>query len=77
MQYILSEEEYTALCENHKRKMKLNDQQLQTLCTDIANKMPVMGSSKPWGCIHSTSCEWYCDDCPVQEICPEKNKRWA
>jgi len=33
--------------------------------------------AKPWGCIHSQQEEWYCDSCPVQEICPEPDKEWS
>lgn len=42
---------------------------------------------KPWGCIITAQkraeeegdhChEWYCDECPVQDICPKEYKSWS
>lgn len=32
---------------------------------------------KPWGCVLSTHREWYCDTCPVTEICPYPDKHWS
>ncbi len=79
MQYILTEEEYKEL--NKKANSKvfelgyLNKKKLGVLCQKIADTMPIDDGWKekeaPWGCIHSVKdCEWYCDKCPVQEICP-------
>lgn len=84
MQYILTEEEYNALRSSRERKIKLNEQKLQTLCTKIADEMPVKWGGldpQPWGCIITAAeeddNECYCDKCPVIEICPNKDKRWS
>jgi len=83
MQYILSQEEYDELRKKRNREWALTQKQLQKLCTKIADEMPVKwgwgepDDPKPWGCILSTKHEWYCDKCPVQEICPSPNKSWS
>jgi hypothetical protein len=81
MQYILTEEEYTALKAAAQAQLELNTKGLQELCTKI---MPVLcgwsrdEQPKPWGCIHSSERgEWYCDQCPVRTICPTKYKRYS
>lgn len=85
MMYILSEEEYGALRKTQALDLKMKKDALQKLCTKIADEMPVKWGwvsrgeadvPKPWGCIHSTEGEWYCDKCPVTEICPS-NKNWS
>jgi len=53
---------------------------LQDLCTRVANNEPVKEGwykGKPWGCILTEEGEWYCDDCPVQDICPHDYKEWS
>jgi hypothetical protein len=81
MQYILTQEEYNELVHT-KNKQKLgNQKELQDLCTKIADTMPIQWTwgdkaLEPWGCIH-TRYDWYCDDCPVQKICPETSKEWS
>lgn len=89
MQYILSKEEYDALVNAKVGRAKMADKKLQKLCTEICNTMPVKwgwGSAgsvsdlAPWTCIHSHEgfrSDWYCDQCPVKEICPEPNKNWS
>lgn len=92
MMYILTEEEYKQLQENRKREFNLTTKKLQTLCTKICNEMPVQwgwGQNKndpeyfkPWGCIltpdkEDGDSEWYCDKCPVQDICPSKQKTYS
>ena len=86
MKYLLSEQEYRSLTEQHTYSIKLANDKLQKLCTKIANEMPVdweWGNSgdhkdpEPWGCILTKDYEWYCDTCPVQEICPNKSKHWS
>jgi len=82
MQYLLTQEEYNALCYKQKHEIKMSKDKLQKLCTEIANTMPVKWGwsegeeAKPWGCI-LTNKQWYCDSCPVQEICPNDNKDWS
>lgn len=82
MQYILSEEEYNELkhkaTENINKAVKWN----QELCTKIADEMPVIwgwggNDYKPWGCILSQSSKGYCDECPVQDVCPNERKEWS
>jgi endonuclease III len=84
MQYILSEEEYTALKAAAQARLKLNTKNLQGLCTKIADTMPIRWTwgdgkenPKPWGCILTKKNEWYCDQCPVQEICPYVSKHYS
>lgn len=81
MMYILTEEEFQALKQKQKASLDLSEKKLQALCTKIADTMPVKWGwngpdPKPWGCIHSTEDEWYCDSCPVTEICPS-DKAWS
>lgn len=83
MQYLLTQEEYDALRARQQHEIELSTKKLQKLCTKIADTMPVKWGwskdeeAKPWGCIHSQQEEWYCDSCPVQEICPEPDKEWS
>jgi hypothetical protein len=80
MKYLLTQEEYDALQEK-KRKITEDAQKiLQDLCTRVANSEPVKEgwyAGKPWGCILTTEEEWYCDDCPVQKVCPKERKRYS
>lgn len=88
MQYILSEEEYTALKATQSTQLKLGQKKLQTLCSKICDTMPVnwgwgAPDPKPWTCIltqpkdNDYMQEWYCDNCPVTEICPHPCKEWS
>lgn len=83
MQYILTEEEYTALKTQRKHEIKLGRDKLQKLCTKIAITMPIKvdwrkGPDQPWGCILSEEHDsMHCDDCPVQSICPNDGKSWS
>jgi hypothetical protein len=85
MKYILSQKEYDALRAEQTEKIKLSRDKLQKLCTKIANEMPVVwgwngDDPKPWGCIitaEDKGDEWYCDQCPVQEICPSPRKEYS
>ena len=56
MQYILTQEEYDNLKKKQKTEFQLSKNNLQNLCTKIANNMPVdwgwgENNPKPWGCI--------------------------
>ncbi len=83
MQYILTEEEYAALKAAGKARLELNQKGLQKLCTKICDEMPVKywgnKEATPWRCMitvekeHPGS-EWYCDNCPVEDICPHPYK---
>jgi hypothetical protein len=86
MQYILTQDEYNTLLTKQKLEIKLQKEKLQQLCTKIANTMPVERSwddndRSPWGCILTINKEsydeWFCDDCPVQSICPYEFKNWS
>jgi len=82
MQYILTQAELDELKKVKQTHFDVTNAQLQKLCTKIADEMPVKWGwggpdPKPWGCIHSSADEWYCDECPVQTICPEYNKQWS
>lgn len=81
MQYLLSEAEYLEL-ESRPGNMKVAiDAVLMDLCTKVSDHMPVKSDGNcldhPWGCFKSKSVESYCDECPVQEECPESNKQWS
>lgn len=85
MKYILDEEEYRALKQQQAYDIKLKKDKLQALCTTIADTMPITISwsnnkdakPEPWGCILSTEYEHYCDECPVESICPQDSKSWS
>lgn len=86
MQYILTQEEYDKLRKEQRQRIDLQNKKLQALCTKIANEMPVVWGwgvqpdPKPWGCVITAEEqheEWYCDKCPVQEICPHEGKEYS
>jgi hypothetical protein len=84
MQYILTEQEYKDLKTIQTTAKLENTKKLQTLCSLIADKMPVDWTwgepgEKPWGCILTRDkvYEWYCDQCPVRDICPYPNKHYS
>jgi len=82
MMYILTEEELQALKAQQKSIRLENTKKLQALCTKIADEMPIKWSwggpdkiVQPWGCIKTKGSDWYCDQCPVHDICPSTSKR--
>ena len=87
MQFILTEQELEELKAKQRHDIKLSKDKLQKLCTRIANEMPVKfwgrKDAEPWGCILTPDPEsgemeeWYCDECPVQDICPHEHKEWS
>lgn len=80
MKYVLSQEEYDELVNRGAKREKALEATLQDLCTRVANSEPVKEgwyAGKPWGCILSVEHEWYCDDCPVQDVCPREWKEWS
>lgn len=87
MQYILTEEEYQALTKKKdwKAGVGVTGKRLQQICTKVADEMPIKWSwggsnPEPWGCIitkEKQGEEWYCDQCPVQDICPHPYKAWS
>ena len=81
MQYILSQTEYDELKNTQKQKSISEKNELQKVCTNVANTMPVfwgwgVPDNKPWGCIVNRP-DWYCDKCPVQTICPKEWKNFS
>lgn len=87
MQYILTEGEYLELSEASSLVSKSKDVQIQELCTRVANSEPVnfWGNEEAeiWGCILNDSDDdnltsaGYCDECPVQDLCPNEHKKWS
>ena len=81
MQYILSQEEYNTLLAKQEYQIAISKKKLQTICSDVCDNYIVKSGwykDKPWGCILTTrKIDWYCDDCPVQDICPYENKRYS
>jgi len=87
MQFLLSEKEYKELLESKDRAAKQSTDVLQDLCTKVADPMPVRWTwgdgklnPKPWGCTITAienEAEWCCDECPVQNVCPNENKEWS
>lgn len=85
MQYILTQEEYDQLRARQKLDLDMRRDQLQQLCTWVADNMPVSvkwineGKPEPWGCIMTKPYPniGYCDECPVQKICPSEHKEWS
>ena len=88
MQYILTQAEYDELRAKQKLDIGMQKRNLQKLCTQIADTMPVSVSwrsgckPEPWGCILTPEGdpqeeEHYCDECPVRSICPLDHKAWS
>lgn len=80
MKYILSQEEYDELVNRAANREKELEATLQALCTRVADSEPVKEgwyAGKPWGCVLTKEHEWYCDDCPVKDVCPKKWKAWS
>lgn len=79
----VSEAKYRELQKAAKPMFDITTKQLQALCTKICNEMPITrdwapnDDPRPWGCVLDYDEEWYCDECPVQQICPSKEKRWS
>lgn len=80
MQYILSQEEYDELVAKSKKLTDKAAEDLQKACTFIADNVPVKywgnDEARIWGCIHTKDHEWYCDECPAEEMCPSR-KSWS
>ena len=82
MQYLLTEEEYKALkADAQLGKESPSKDDLQKFCTIVADTMPAgvewIGKTKPWGCVLTKDTEWYCDDCPARQLCPNRFKSWS
>jgi hypothetical protein len=80
MKYVLSQEEFDELNQKNIKAAQALKDTLQDLCTRVANNEPVKDgwyAGKPWGCVLTVEHEWYCDDCPVQKVCPREWKEWS
>jgi hypothetical protein len=86
MQYILTQEEYDKLLKKGKDLEQKTIDDLQKLCTMVADHMPIKNSwmeddepMEPWRCILTVEevYEHLCDGCPVQKLCPYKYKNYS
>lgn len=87
MQYILNEEEMEEIRQLRVKMKRLPSvDELQEMCTKIADEWPTWhgwsdkDQPQPWGCVitqEEQGVEWYCDECPVQSICPKEWKSWS
>lgn len=93
MQYILEKEEYDELVAGaEKIKLMIEEADtkktavLQSLCTEVAIHKPIKywGNEEPmpWGCVLEVGLAEedmidYCDECPVQHLCPYEYKQWS
>ena len=89
MQYILNEEEMEEIRQlRAKMKGLPSVDKLQKMSTKIADEWPTWRGwdkknphdPEPWGCVITREAEgeeWYCDECPVQNICPNEWKSWS
>ena len=81
MQRLLTEEEYQELLNKIEFEKNKANEIIQKLCTEVANHKPVKfwGNKEAlvWGCGIEDDEDAYCDECPVQDVCPEPYKRWS
>ena len=80
MQYILTEEEYAELKKVKRIRENKDKEVLLKTCQLAADHIPIIyPNSKelaPWGCIR-TETNIYCDNCPVEYLCPYEFKIWS
>ena len=79
MQYLLTEEEYTNLVQSARTASeefkKEHKEIINRLCQMIADKVPLTtypgtpDNPKPYKCVKSMYRDWYCDNCPVLDMC--------
>ena len=82
MKYILTQDELESLRMKKSIAKKANKELIQDLCTQVCNHKIVKfwGSrEEPWGCIlnEKGNGKGYCDECPVQDVCPHEYKKWS
>ena len=86
MQYILTQDEYDELRRAQDVLATDKKADLQKLCTDAANHIPVsppwaqQSTPEPWGCILNEGVRIraaYCDHCPARHVCPYDYKEWS
>lgn len=75
MQYLLTEEEYNSLKKELEYSKKESNNIINKLCMVVADHYPLetypgtKENPKPWGCVMTKKGTWYCDGCPVRELC--------
>ncbi len=83
MQYLLTDKELEQFQNEERNRIKKHIKVLQDLCTQVCDLKPIdwgwgePEDPKPWGCILTRKEEWYCDQCPVQDVCPHPAKHWS
>ena len=85
MKYILTEKEYNALVNKVDNVTDQYFRDIQQLCIEVAVHKPLRifgidSASITWGCILADDPEQqaeYCDECPVNRVCPNENKKWS
>ena len=83
MDYVLNQEEYDELKNGIEKEREAVKETLQRLCAEVAIYKPIKfwnnAIPSPWGCWQNggSSIGGYCDECPVQDDCPEEYKRWS
>ncbi len=89
MQYLLTEEEYNQLQVKVIDAAALlrrlpSISALQKICTKAADEWPIKywgrKEAEPWHCMitaEKEGYEHYCDECPVQNICPYDGKSYS
>lgn len=84
MQYLLTPNEYAALVEKKEYEHTVKMDELQNLCSLAAEHIPVKmpwnpedSKPEPWGCVLSKNLPGYCDECPMQTLCPNTNKHFS
>lgn len=83
MQYLLTEQEFENLNIRTNKVESENKEQLQRLCTLVADPMLITlpwdkdGKKIPWTCILTNAHQEYCDCCPVSTDCPSPYKNWS
>lgn len=79
MMYILTQEEFDALQEKTRKITEDARKTLQELYTRVANYEVLTegwARGEPWGCVLTKTNE-YCDECPVEKVCPCEYKEWS
>jgi len=84
MQYLLTEKEYNEICTSGVSYEERIRSALQAACMLAAKHTPIAREwapdkpPSPWGCIlDADSNPGYCDECPVQALCPHDDKEWS
>jgi len=84
MYYVLSQEEYDKVLQDIRDAETAKKETIQRLCSQVCDILPIKDKYRPdddphpWGCIltEGPNCG-YCDQCPVQDDCPSKDKNWS